>query len=362
LPVSRAWRRGRTQDGPDRVGSGKGGSTRTAWRNPVYPEYFADPFVWRVGDEYLAIGTGPAEAAGRVSSSNAATVFPLLRSQDLGTWTPAGQALVRPDPTLGNAFWAPEVATFEGAWYLYYSVGHDDRQHHLRVARSDSPLGPYVDAGALTSPDDVPFAIDPHPFRDRDGHWYLFHARDFLDTRDEHGRAARVGTALVVSPMPSMTSLARDAHGVARARCDWQRYAADRPMYGAVYDWHTLEGPCVVVHDGRYYCLYSGGCWQTDTYGVDFAVAASVLGPWRDEGAERGPRVLRTVPGRVLGPGHCSVVVGPDGVTPMLAYHAWDPGMTARRLCIDELDFTADGPRSPGPTWADATRTVASHA
>ena len=69
--------------------------------------------------------------------------------------------------------------------------------------------------------------------------------------------------------------------------------------------------------------------------------------------AAAGPRVLRTVPGRMLGPGHCSVTVGPDEATRYLVYHAWDADLTARRMCIDELRFTHRGPRSPGPTWTE---------
>jgi beta-xylosidase len=324
-------------------------ATRPSWGNPVHPDYLADPFVWRVDREYYAIGTGRDEAAGVVGSSHEPSVFPLLQSTDLKTWSVAGHALVRPDPALGNAFWAPEIASAEGRWYLYYSVGHDDRNHQLRVASSAAPLGPYVDAGPLTDTQTVPFAIDPHPFRDADGRWYLFHARDFLDSWDEQGRAVRAGTALVVSPLETMTALGSDVRTVARARCDWQRFAAERPMYGAVYDWHTLEGPFVVRNDGKYYCLYSGGCWQTDTYGVDYVIADSVLGPWRDDGADDGPRVLRSEPGRVVGPGHCSVVIAHDGSGSFIAYHAWDPEMTARRLCIDPLRFTPDGPRLTGP-------------
>ena len=319
--------------------------------NPVYRGYFADPFVWRGDDCFYAIGTGPAEAAGAAVSAATPTVFPLLRSSDLVHWAEAGHALVRPDASLGNAFWAPEVVESHDRWYLYYSVGHDDRAHQLRVAVSEHPAGPYVDAGSLTSPDEVPFAIDPHPFRDLDGRWYLFHARDFLDPVDDTGREARCGTALVVSALRDMTTLGREVRTVARARCDWQRFAARRTMYGREFDWHTLEGPCVVRGiDQRYYCLYSGGCWQTDTYGVDFVVAPSIDGPWSDEGTERGPRVLRTVPGRVIGPGHCSIVQADDAAW-MLAYHAWDAAMTARRFCIDPIEFTPAGPRSRGPSW-----------
>ncbi len=311
------------------------------YTNPVYPAYFADPFVWRSGGEYFAVGTGPQEAAGQVERS----VFPLLRSRDLVHWEDAGRALVRPDVD-GDTFWAPEIAYADGRFYLYYSVGHADKDHQLRVATSASPGGPYEDQAALTNVADVPFAIDPHPFRDDDGRWYLFHARDFLDV----GADTRAGTALVVHELETMTRMAHDGRTVLRAHYDWQLFKADRLMYGRRFDWHTLEGPFVIKHGGRYVCLYSGGCWETDTYGVDYGVADHVLGPYDDRGAENGPRVLRTVPGRVLGPGHCSVVRAPDDRTLMLVYHAWDADMRARTMRIDPLRFTEDGPRCEGPT------------
>jgi GH43 family beta-xylosidase len=131
---------------------------------------------------------------------------------------------------------------------------------------------------------------------------------------------------------------------VLRAHHYWQRFEANRSMYGGTYDWHTLEGPFVRKHDGRYYCFYSGGRWENETYGVDYAVADNVLGPYFDEGSENGPRVLRTLPGELIGPGHNSVVRGPDGGD-YIVYHAWDPRMTARRMFIDRLVWTNDGPR-----------------
>ena len=88
-------------------------------------------------------------------------MFPLLRSETLVDWESAGCALVRPDAALGNTFWAPEVMYGQGQWWMYYSVGHDDSRHQLRVACSDDALGPYVDCAQLTNPDELPFAIDP---------------------------------------------------------------------------------------------------------------------------------------------------------------------------------------------------------
>jgi len=35
-------------------------------------------------------------------------------------------------------------------------------------------------------------------------------------------------------------------------------FRKNRSVHGRVWDWHTLEGPFVRKHDGRYYCFYSG--------------------------------------------------------------------------------------------------------
>ena len=297
--------------------------------NPVYGKYFADPFVFRHEGVYYAIGTGP-------SNCRDGRIFPMLRSEDFAVWSPIGGAMV-PVEGNGSDFWAPEIAYRDGRFVLVYSVGHGDQGHHLRVAFADRPEGPYRDIGSpLLGPAGAPFAIDGHPFQDADGRWYLFYARDFTDTD-------RPGTALVVAPWDDETRLGDDFHVVARAHHEWQRYQARRPMYGGIYDWHTLEGPCVLRHDGRYYCLYSGGNWQNATYGVDYVVANSPLGPYTDDNPSELPRVLRSVPGHLVGPGHNSVVMGPDDVTQYIAYHAWKEG--ERRFCLDPLVWTPAGPR-----------------
>jgi arabinan endo-1,5-alpha-L-arabinosidase len=158
----------------------------------------------------------------------------------------------------------------------------------------------------------------------------------------------------VVDKLVDMTRLAGESRTVLRARHDWTLFEANRKMAeygGRTFNWHTLEGPVVRKHDGRYYCFYSGSNYTTERYGVDYGVAASVTGPYSGAGAERGPRVLRTVAGKVRGPGHHSFVMGPDGKTEYIVYHAWDSQMKVRQMCIDKLAWTREGPRCPGPTW-----------
>jgi beta-xylosidase len=302
---------------------------------PVYTGYFADPFVWRHESMYYAVGTGAAEAEGDAGRR----VFQMLQSPDLVTWTPTGCALAALHPDYGDAYWAPEVASANKRCYLYYSVGRGDKAHHIRVAVSELPEGPYSDTGArITNPFECPFAIDASPFQDDDGQWYLFYARDFLDSD-------RPGTGVVVDRLLDMTRLAGNPTVVVRAQHDWQRFVSDRIMYGGIYDWHTIEGPCVVKHEGRYYCFFSAGRWENESYGVDYAVADHVMGPYTCDAKPNGARVLRTVPGKLLGPGHNSLTVSPDGKTDYIVYHAWDAQMTARRMFLEPITWTANGPR-----------------
>ena len=102
--------------------------------NPVYPNYFADPFVWPAGDVYYAIGTGLLEArseaehgGGLLTLDGRPGVFSLLRSFDLLSWTPVAAALVALHPDYGDAYWAPEIAFSGGKFWLYYSVGRGDK-------------------------------------------------------------------------------------------------------------------------------------------------------------------------------------------------------------------------------------------
>jgi arabinan endo-1,5-alpha-L-arabinosidase len=299
--------------------------------NPVHDRYFADPFVLRVGDGYVAWGTGP---------TGDDRAFPVLTSPDLVTWTAVGGAMERLPDEFGDEYWAPEVIEQDGRWWLYYSVGHGDVGHRLRVAVAQVPTGPYVDQGIDLTPHER-FAIDPHPFRDDDGTVYLYFAHDVLEGQ-------RVGTMLAVDVLEAPTRLRGEPVAVLSPSQDWQVFLRGREMYGQVYDWHTLEGPYVRKHEGRYYCFFSGGNWQTDTYRVGFAVADHPLGPWTEPAGV--PPVLETVVGHVIGPGHNSVTTTPQGLD-VIVYHAWDPALTARRLCVDPLLWRDTGPVADGPSF-----------
>ena len=314
----------RSTDGPPPVGP--------TYTNPVWPEYFADPAVVRFGDRYYAYGT-TLRHGGTVEA---------LTSTNLVDWETLGEVL-EPIPGQGTAYWAPECAFADGTYYLYFSVGGPEGEgHRLRVATADRPEGPFRATGTVLIPGHD-FSIDAHPFRDEDGTWWLFYCRDFLD-------GGRVGTGIEVDRLVDMCTLAGEPRTAVRPDADWMLFQAGRRWRGGVFDWHTVEGPCVRRRDGRYWLFFSGGAWKQPGYGLGCAVADAIDGPFVTAHTADGPNLLRTVPGAVIGPGHGSVATGPDGRTDYLVYHAWDPAQTARFMRLDRLDWTADGPVTDGPS------------
>jgi GH43 family beta-xylosidase len=306
-----------------------------AYRNPVWPRSFPDPFVLAHRGEYWAYCTG-FWSDGRC--------FGVLRSPDLVSWEPRAGALA-PLPGDAPCYWAPEVAYHAGRFYLYYSVGNEERME-IRVAVAGHPGGPFADSGrGLTS---EPFAIDAHVFTAADGTRWLFYATDFLDR-------SHIGTGTVRDRLLDPFTLAGDPRPVTLPRHDWHVYDPRRAAKGNVR-WHTVEGPFVLERKGLLYQMFSGGNWQNPTYGVSYATARDVASGEEWVQAADGERVLpilrtlRGPEGNVVGPGHNSVVRGPDLRELFCVYHRWSDDASARVMCLDRLDWAGERMFILGPT------------
>ena len=207
------------------------------YQNPIWPGYFADPFVFRASDGfYYAYGTGPAADNGMR--------FPCLRSSNLVDWEARPHSLAPVDGCVN--YWAPEVAEKDGRFYMFYSATtqKSDEHHRLRVATSATPDGPFIDSGKLLVPE-VGFSIDGHPFLDPiSGQWFLFFATDYTDD-------APYGTGLAVSRLSDdLLSTVGEATCVVRASFPWQVYERDRDYKGRRWaEWNCIEGPFVLFRD-----------------------------------------------------------------------------------------------------------------
>lgn len=322
--------------------------------NPVLAEPCPDPFVLKYLNEYWLYCTGVWRDGRR---------FGVFHSRDLTHWRETGGAL---DPAGRQApcWWAPEVWYENGAFLMYYSVGNEE-QMQIRVARAEFPAGPFTDCGVRLTHED--FAIDAHIFEDDDGSRWIFYATDFLTH-------IHIGTGAVCDRMIDPFTLAGAPRPVTRARYDWQVYDPHRLEKGGVR-WHTVEGPFVLKRKKRYYQMFSGGNWKNETYGVSYATTNNLHTPDEWEQAADGERVLpilRTIPGEVIGPGHNSVVRGPDNRQLFCIYHRWSAEVNDRVLAIDRLDWAGEqlivlGPSvtpqpAPGsPAFADYFETDEDH-
>jgi hypothetical protein len=106
-------------------------------------------------------------------------------------------------------------------------------------------------------------------------------------------------------------------------------------------EWFWNEGPTVLRRRGRYVQMYSGGWYGDASYGVGFAAADSPRGPW-----VKAPHNPVFVSGsRITGPGHHCVTTGPDGVTPYAVYHGYVDGRPGRKVHVDRLRWSTEGPR-----------------
>ncbi|MDI1240767.1 MAG: glycoside hydrolase family 43 protein [bacterium] len=301
-----------------------------SYTNPVFQRSFPDPFVLKFGGAFYGYSTG--------FSSDGQLVFPVISSNDLINWENAGAAM-EPIPSAPPLYWAPEVTYANGRFYLYYSCGNEIHME-LRVAVSDRPDAGFVDSGVRLTNEQ--FAIDAHVFSDDDGEKYLFYATDFL----EH---SHIGTGTVVDRMLDWFHLEGNPRPVTRARYDWQVYDPRRAEKGNVR-WHTIEGPTVLKRKGKYFQMFSGGNWKNESYGVGYAVSESLLNSeeWKQsiDGTTILP-MLRSVD-EVLGPGHNSVVLGPNNRELFCVYHSWVND--ERVMSVDRMDVVDERMILLGPT------------
>lgn len=309
--------------------------------NPIWSHGFADPFVLKVRGRYFAYATD-----NETHPVPGSWVFPILTSIDLVTWHEVGKAL----PMLGPgyfSYWAPEVTVYNGKFYLYYAVHTEEFRGGIRVAVAERPEGPFVDSGHDLTSAHVPWAIDPHVYRDQDGQWYLYMTIEYLN--DPTGL---VGSGNAVARLRDPFTLEGELTRVTPPSQPWELFEAKRASKGGI-DWYTVEGPTVFKHRNRYYEMFSGGCYYRDNYAISYATSDTPMGPhgmqdaswhdWQGDQILRGTDVL-------IGPGHNSIVIGPNNVEWYLAYHAWQQDMKERRPCLDRFYWEADGIWTPAPT------------
>ena len=157
-------------------------------------------------------------------------------------------------------YWAPSVMKYQGAYYLYVSCQKPDAFQFLHVAKASSSLGPFTDEKCLFDH----FSIDSHVVETEAG-LFLWYAKDNLETD-------KVGTRVFVDRLLDPYTPAYQLREVIVPDFDEEKFT---PQCTPERDWYTIEGPFWFREGDWQYVMYSGGCFQDDTYHIGYAAARS---------------------------------------------------------------------------------------
>jgi arabinan endo-1,5-alpha-L-arabinosidase len=155
--------------------------------SPTILAGYGDPAVLKTDAGYYLLAT----------SNDAPDAFPILHSSDLVHWEHKGFVFPEGQHPAWTAtgrfvadFWAPEMTKVGDEYWVAFTARQKSNALAIGLARSNSPLGPFVDNGqplvtgkpvnttGLTEASDMPVmsggVIDSHIFTDADGANYLF--------------------------------------------------------------------------------------------------------------------------------------------------------------------------------------------
>ena len=205
-----------------------------------------DPFIFEDGDKLYIYVTGVKG----VEAYSANDIFDVWHYEGIVA-TIEGR----------DEYWAPSVIKYEGKYYMYVSSSNENEFQFMHVLSSDSPLGPFVNPKCLYKR----FSIDSHTVKTEDG-LFLWYAED-------NTNCDRVGTRVFVDRLLDPETPANTPREVILPTLDEEIFMRNR--FGDGRDWHTIEGPFWFKEDGWQYVMYSGGCYQNDTYHIGYAAAKS---------------------------------------------------------------------------------------
>lgn len=205
-----------------------------------------DPFIFADNGKFYLYVT----AANGVEAYSTDDVF--------GTWTYEGIVCTVEGWT---QYWAPCIAKVDGKYYLYFSCQNKECFQFLHVASAQSPLGPFTDAKCLFDR----FTIDAHVVETKAG-LFLWYAEDNTETD-------RVGTRIFVDKLLDPETPAGLRREVIVPSFDEEIFKRNR--FGDGKDWHTLEGPFWFREGEWQYVMFSGACFENETYHIGYAAAKS---------------------------------------------------------------------------------------
>ena len=242
-------------------------------------------------------------------------------------WTPPAEGWC------SGSIWAPEIHYLRGKYYIYITTAAIDCgltgwvTRRQAVLESDSPLGPYSEPKLLELGEEM--SIDGTVMEAKDGRLYYVYMRNYV--------MYDMQNTLWIAPMSSPTEICGEP----------------RPLPAPMWPWEEFvnEGPEAIRHNGRMMIVYSAHAAHTPEYCLALLTCENeddILN--KDSWTKHDTPVFRKGNG-VMGPGHASMTIAPDGKTHYLVYHCksnenmyfGQTGSMWRMVCVQPFTWNEDG-------------------
>ncbi len=303
-------------------------------KNPLGVTGIGDPFILYSNVAYYMYAT------------SLGTGFKVWKSTDARRWSNVGVAYQKSGTSFGNTnYWAPEVYSYNGKYYLFYSAQYNKdgggTSYAIGCAVSDSPTGPFTDIIPGKPVYNPGYAvIDANVLFDKSGKIYLYYSRDCSENVVSGRNTSQIYGIELAADLKSVIG---EPVLVSTPDAAWETVTGNTV-------WN--EGPCVFERDGIYYLMYSAGCYADNSYSVGYATSDSPLGTYTKN---KSNPILKGDGTKVSGSGHNNYFMSPDGTEMYAVYHSHTnpaEGGGNRQLCIDKIVFGEDGSLSVnGPTF-----------
>jgi len=288
-----------------------------------------DPYILKYNHHYYMYATSSPDG------------FKVWQSDNLIDWTINGLAFDKNNPAnnWGNGnFWAPEVKFINGKFYMTYSARMTNGKMKVRIAASDSPLGPFINWSEPFLLDDDYSYIDADLLPDGDK-IFMFFTKDCSLNIINGKHVSQIYVAELNKDLKSFATIPVLVT------------TPDQAWESPNNDWIWNEGSFAMKHENTYYLMYSANVYNGQDYSVGYATSANPLGPWKKYAGN--PILKKNMAIGVSGPGHNSVTTSPDDKEMFIVYHTHtfpDKPSGNRNLCIDRMVFENGIIKVIGPT------------
>jgi Glycosyl hydrolases family 43 len=210
---------------------------------------------------------------------------------------PNGEALdnglalhIKDVPWAERQMWAPDAATKDGKYYLYFPAKRPDGIFQIGVAVANSPVGPF-----LPEPKAIEgtYSIDPAVFCDDDGSYYMYFGGiwggQLQSYRDNNYSASNLEPLALENALgPKMALLTKDMKQFAETVKEVQILDENgKLLLAGDNDRRFFEASWMHKYDGKYYFSYSTG----DTHFICYAIGDNPYGPFTYQGIILNPVV-----------------------------------------------------------------------